>query len=168
MKFKKFENRFNVIKSKRSFIMICLISLPTILWVCGLEERFEPHMPTFVVGIMTTSGALLAIGLTVLQMLLSDISKSYGPEVQKLIINKNPVNILFSLFVITILASSLIIIMPYQLLGIFMLIITTIFQASLLVFIMVIFDMTKVRNPINNIDFIYDTIIKGMQKDAKK
>ena len=168
-KFKRRLIKFRFLKSKLFLLSISFMSiLVTITYWTGINDEFEPHLITFVMGIMTASGALLAIGLTVLQMLVSDISRSYNPEVQKLVLGKKRADWPFYLFIITIVLSSMVIVVPDEWTEKFVLITTTIFQTALIVFTVVIFDIAKVRNPLNNIDFLYETIMENIQEDANK
>ena len=148
--------------------IILMLSFIGLALLCDINGDFEPHLITFVMGIMTASAALLAIGLAVLQMLLSDISRSYNSEVQKLVLGKKHIDSSFYLFIFTIFLSSILIVIPSMIVEIFVLFVTAMFLISLGVFAAIVLDISKVRNPINNIDFLYNTIMEGIQEDADK
>ena len=129
----------------------------------SIKEGLNHSM--FVIGIMAVSGSILAVGLTVFQAMLSDISKTYNPEVQQLITNAQNSNFTFYLFIATIITCVLFIFVQEPYVNLMTITIVTIFLLSLFYFILALSGISSIRNPIAIIDFMHDTIIKGLEKD---
>lgn len=158
-------------KSKRdnsiTAVMALLIIISEFLFVFSFIHDYGisqyEDLLMYVVGIMTSSAAILAIGITVFNAMLSDVSKMYNADIQRIIADQHKPHRGSLLFILTIVACVSFIFIPDQFTDQIMLIISNLFLASLYLLYRNLHNTSLIRNPTDMIDLMHDRVVRNFE-----
>ena len=128
------------------------------------HDNDNNYFLTFVMGIMTVSGAILAVGLTVFQGMFSEVSNTYGHGIQNMIINKRQVDITFGLFLSTIITCIAFFFLPVEHVKYSISAIVGIVSSAMVFFALSLHYTSSMKNNIKIIDFMHKKISEDLKR----